>query len=145
MTSPLAGGIIYADNESVQIYESVASANLALTSTVTDITGTSMTVTALTDDCKWVAMASVHIQRSASASNAFAVCTLSVNGTTQQGEMTCRLNTAIAFDTTLMRAYKGTLTAGTHTFKLRGSCPTSSIWTAIGSVPDTNLVVVVYR
>lgn len=146
MTEPFAGDFILASNETVRIFQSVATSDLALTSTVTDVPGTSMTVTALTDEAKYLAFVSVRFDKdSPSSSSAFAICRLNVDGSDEAGQIVARNNLAAVATHHAAKTFTGELSAGSHTFKLRGSCSSSSIWTIDGQTSDTNLIVVVYR
>lgn len=137
-----AGEIPSAGKLTVQCLEGVASSNLALTSTLTDVPGASVTLTAQTSSAFYVATVSARCDRSAAAGAVAAIVRLDVDGSSVAGQIVVAHSTAIACISTPAKTFTGALSAGSHTFKIRGSCATSSLWTV--SLGDTNLVVTVF-
>jgi hypothetical protein len=127
---------------SIQRWEAAASADLPLTSSVTAVSGTLINAAAQTAGAFFTASVSLRMDRTATASTSFAIMRLFVDGAAYGGQIVVRDGTAAVATQTPEKTFSGSLTAGNHTFEIRGSCATSSIWTAVAG--DTNLVVVIY-
>lgn len=106
-----------------------ASADLSLTSTITDITGATVTLAAQTDSAFFLAWATFDMDKtSTSASAVFAEGILDVDGDDQAGEVLAKVNLAAVARMSVARSWSGTLSAGSHTWKLQGQAATSDIW-----------------
>lgn len=133
----VTGGLL-----TINTYEAICTADLSLTSTETDVTGASVTVTAQTNSAQYLATAGFRFDKTATASTSFGIGLLNVDGASDAERAIARLNSAVVDTRNIAQTWRGTLTAGSHTFKLRGSCVTSSIWSIIST--DTKLTVVVF-
>lgn len=137
-----AGQRVTAGALTINTYEAICTSDLALISTETDVTGASVTVTAQTGSATYLATASFRFDKTATASTAFGIGLLNVDGASDAERAIARCNLAAVDTRNCAQTWRGTLTAGSHTFKLRGSCATSSIWSIIAT--DTKLTVVVF-
>ena len=100
-------------------YEASASSSLTLTTTLTDVTGASITLTTLTDGALYIAEAVFDMNVATAASGQLAEGHLGVDGSDQTARALRQMN---AVDrATVAQRWRGTLvSAGSHTFKLRG-------------------------
>lgn len=112
-----------------QVDSKACSANLGLVAAVTDLAGTTITLTSKTTNAVAFVAAHVRLDKAASASGAIAICRINVDGTDYNMP---------PISTSVSGGLYGTagsvavplLTAAAHTFKIRASCSTSAIWTA---------------
>jgi hypothetical protein len=137
-----AGEIPSAGKLSITNGEGVASGNLAMTSTVTDVPGATITLTSQTSSSFYVATITARMDRSTTASTSIGIVRLDVDGSSVAGVLPIQHNVTVAEIFTISKTWTGPLAAGSHTFKVRGSSSTSSIWTVTSG--DTNIVVTVY-
>lgn len=135
-----AGSMPSAGLLSIQRYDAAASSNLTLSTTETDVPGCSVTVTAQTDSAFYIAWGTFDAQQTSTASLT-AIGSLSVDGTdeTRQALFNGLTNGLRA---TVGQVWSDTLTAGSHTLKLRGQMLSSSGIRFSGT--HTSLVVVVF-
>jgi hypothetical protein len=105
---------------SVVRYSSAASALLSITSSSQDVTGTSVTVTAQTSSAIYLCtLTADFICQVAGAT--IGIATLNVDGVDQtQSARFNQSNVSAGAEVTASQGYSGTLTSGSHTFKIRG-------------------------
>jgi hypothetical protein len=138
-----AGDVPSAGKLTVQELEGVASSSLALTTTITDVPGATVTLTAQTSSAFYEATITTRISRTATGSASAAAIRLDLDGSSVAGSIIARADAASVVIYSLSRTWTGTLAAGSHTFKVRGSTPTSLIWT-VDAGGDTNIVVKIF-
>lgn len=138
-----SGDVPTAGQLTVQTLEGIASAGLALTTTLTDVAGATVTMTAQTSSAYYIATITTRISRTATGSATAAAIRLDLDGSSVAGSIIARSDAASVVIYSLSRTWTGTLAAGSHTFKVRASTPTSLIWT-VDAGGDTNIVVTVF-
>jgi hypothetical protein len=105
---------------SVARFTSAASAFLSLTSTRQDVTGSSVTVTAQTSSAIYLCVLTADFFCQVAGAT-LGIAALNVDGTDQTAEAHYnQSNVSAVAEATASQNYTGTLTAGTHTFKIRG-------------------------
>lgn len=122
-------------------YEAVGTSNLALTTTEADVPGASITLDAETAGAVYVAHA-VFSFDATGTTTAFAAGALDLDGAGVTGNARWTGDLASDFGSPAM-LWRGTLTAGTHTFKLRGSISSGTGIQVLGAF--TKLIVTVHE
>lgn len=102
-----------------RIYRAEASAVLGLTTTVTDVTGASVVVSALAANAKYVCTAVFDCQ-SIGTTATTALGILDIDGVDQSEQAIFNQVSANGLRSTIVQTWEGTLSAGSHTFKLQG-------------------------
>jgi hypothetical protein len=124
------------------VYNAVGSSNLALSTTETDITGASITLTTETAGAYYVVQATFSFDiTSATTSFASGVCQLDGSSLTGNARWSGEVTTDFGEASFTWRGAVGT--AGSHTFKLRGSMSSGTGIQVLAAF--TTLLVTIYE
>lgn len=123
-------------------YDATGSANLALAATEADVPGASITLTTLTNGAIYVAQAVFQFDITTATTN-FATGACYLDGVALSGQARWAGANATDFATG-MQIWKGPVgTAGSHTFKLRGSMSSGTGIQILGAF--TKIIVTIYE